>query len=202
MRHRLQRFHHQGRHLLSDDGEEASARAGDCARQPAPLHLSGGFRRRQPAASNRSLSGPRAFRPHLLQSGDAVGRWHRPDRGGYGLVHRGRRLRAGDVGPDHYRSQSGHDFSRWSAAGEGRDRRSRDRRRAGRRRGAYEEIRRRRLSCRERSPRTGAVPRDCGKSEYKEDYRHSVVRAERAKIRLRRARRHRAGRSQEAIRRA
>ena len=34
--------HHQGRHLLSDDGEEASARAGDRAREPAALHLSGG----------------------------------------------------------------------------------------------------------------------------------------------------------------
>ena len=36
-----QRRHHQGRHLLSDDGEEASARAGDRAREPAALHLSG-----------------------------------------------------------------------------------------------------------------------------------------------------------------
>ena len=98
MRHRLQRLHHQGRHLLSDDGEEASARAGDRAREPAALHLSGRFRRRQPAAPDRSVSRPRTFRPHLLQPGDAVGRGHSADRRGDGLVHGGRRLCAGDVG--------------------------------------------------------------------------------------------------------
>ena len=38
-----------------------------------------------------------AFRPHLLQPGHHVGRGHSADRGGDGLVHRGRRLRAGDV---------------------------------------------------------------------------------------------------------
>ena len=104
MRDRLQRFHHQGRHLLSDDGEEASPRAGSCAREPVAVHLSGRFRRRQPAAMDRCVSRPRAFRPHLLQSGDVVGRRHRPDRRGHGLVHRGRRLRTGDVGRDHHRA--------------------------------------------------------------------------------------------------
>ena len=52
-----------------DDGEEASARAGDRAAEPAALHLSGRFRRRQPAEPGRGLSRPRAFRPHLLQPG-------------------------------------------------------------------------------------------------------------------------------------
>ena len=74
MRHRVQRRHHQGRHLLSDDREEAPARAGDRAREPAALHLSGRLRRRQPAAMAGGVSRPRAFRPHLLQSGDAVRR--------------------------------------------------------------------------------------------------------------------------------
>ena len=80
MRDRLQRLHHQGRHLLPDDGEEASARAGDRAREPAALHLSGRFRRRQPAAPDGGVPRPRAFRPHLLQPGDAVGRRHPADR--------------------------------------------------------------------------------------------------------------------------
>ena len=40
---RVQRRDDQGRHLLSDDGEEASARAGDRAREPPALRLSRGF---------------------------------------------------------------------------------------------------------------------------------------------------------------
>ena len=169
MRHRLQRFHHQGRHLLSDDGEEAFARPGDRAREPAAVPLSGRFRRRQPAAPDRSVSRPRAFRPHLLQSGDAVGRRHCPDRGGDGLVHCWRSLRAGDVGRDHHRAQSGHDLPRRPAAGEGGDRRSRQRRRARRRRSAHQKIRRCRLHGRERPPRAGAVPPDRRRPEHQED---------------------------------
>ena len=71
VRDRLQRRHHQGRHLLSDDGEEAPARAGDRAREPAAVHLSGRQRRGQPAAAHGSVSRPRALRAHLLQPGDA-----------------------------------------------------------------------------------------------------------------------------------
>ena len=89
---RRQRSDHQGRRLLSDDGEEASARAGDRARKRAALRLSRRFRRRQSAASVRGVSRPRAFRPHLLQSGAHVGGRHRADRGRDGLLHRGRRL--------------------------------------------------------------------------------------------------------------
>ena len=50
VRDRLQRFDGQGRHLLSDDRQEAPSRAGSCAREPVTLHLSGRFRRRQSAA--------------------------------------------------------------------------------------------------------------------------------------------------------
>ena len=40
MRDCLQRRDHQGRHLLSADGEEASARAGNCDREPPAVPLS------------------------------------------------------------------------------------------------------------------------------------------------------------------
>ena len=122
---RLQRRHGEGRHLLSDDGEEASPRAGDRAREPAALHLSGRFRRRQPAASDRGVSRPRALRPHLLQPGKDVGGRHPADRLRHGLLHGGRRLCAGDVGRDGDREGAGDDLSRRPAAGEGRDRRDR-----------------------------------------------------------------------------
>ena len=97
---RLQRRDGEGRHLLSDDGEEASPRAGDRAREPAALHLPGRFRRGEPAAPDRGLSRPRAFRPHLLQPGEDVGGRHPADRLRDGLVHGGRGLCAGDVGRD------------------------------------------------------------------------------------------------------
>ena len=58
---------------------------------------------------------------------------HPADRGGDGLVHRRRRLRAGDVRRDRDRAQPGHDLPRRPAAGEGRDRRGRHRRGARRR---------------------------------------------------------------------
>ena len=96
VRDHLQRRHRQGRHVLSDDGEEASSRAGDRAREPPSVHLSGRLRRRQPAESGRRVSRPRPLRPHLLQPGAHVGARHPADRGRDGFVHRGRRLRARD----------------------------------------------------------------------------------------------------------
>ena len=66
---RRQRRHGEGRNLLSADGEEASARAGNRRAEPSALHLSGRFRRRLPAATGRGISRPRSFRAHLLQSG-------------------------------------------------------------------------------------------------------------------------------------
>ena len=125
MRHRRQRRHHQGRHLLSDDGEEASARAGHRAAEQSALRLHGRFRRRLPADAGRDLSRRAAFRPHLLQPGADVRAGHSADRDRDGLLHRRRRLCAGDVGREHHRAQPGHDLPRRPAAGEGRDRRGR-----------------------------------------------------------------------------
>ena len=76
--------------------------------------------------AGRDLSGRAAFRPHLLQSGADVGAGHSADRHRDGLLHRRRRLCAGDVGREHHRAQPGHDLPRRAAAGEGRDRRGGD----------------------------------------------------------------------------
>ena len=75
------------------------------------------------------------------------------DRRRDGLLHRRRRLRAGDVGREHHRAQSGHDLSRRAAAGEGGDRRGGERGGAGRRRRAQPAVRRDRLLCDRRQPR-------------------------------------------------
>ena len=58
-----------------------------------------------------------------------VGARHPADRRRDGLLHRGRRLCAGDVRREHHRAQPGHDLPRRPAAGEGRDRRGGDARR-------------------------------------------------------------------------
>jgi hypothetical protein len=187
MRHRLQRLDHQGRHLLPDDGEKASAGARDRARESAAVHLSRRLRRRQSAASDRRISRPRSFRPHFLQPGDHVGGRHSPDRGRHGVLHCRRRLCAGDVGRDHHRSQSRHDFSRWTAAGQSRHRRNRHCGRAGRRRRACEEIRRCRLLRRERSPCARAVPPDRRHAQCKKHGRRDTAQAKRAAIRCERA---------------
>ena len=52
---RRQRRDGEGRHLLSDDGEEAPAGAGDRAAEPAAVHLPRRQRRRLPAAARRRL---------------------------------------------------------------------------------------------------------------------------------------------------
>ncbi len=152
---RLQRRDHQGRHLLSDDGEEAPAGAGDRAREPAALPLPRRFRRREPAAPDRGLSRPRAFRPHLLQPGDALGRGHPADRLRDGLLHGGRRLCAGHVGRDDHRAEAGHDLPRRPAAGEGGDRRGRDGRGSRRRRRPCPAVGRRRPLRHRRHPCAG-----------------------------------------------
>ena len=81
---------------------------------------------------------------------------HRPDCRRDGLVHRGRRVRAGDVGRDGDRQRHGHDLPRRPAAGEGRYGRGGHRRRPGRRRRAHSPVRRRRLLRRRRRPRASA----------------------------------------------
>ena len=158
MHGRRQRRDGEGRHLLPDDGEEAPAGAGDRAAEPAALHLPGRFRRRLPAAPGRGLSRPRALRPHLLQPGQHERPGHRPDRRGDGLVHGGRRLRAGDERRDGHRQEPGHDLPRRAAAGEGGDRRGRERRGAGRRRRPHAPLGRRRPPRRRRPACAGDRP--------------------------------------------
>ena len=92
-------------------------------REPAAVRLPRGLGRRVPAAAGRGLPRPRALRPHLLQPGAHVGRADPADGGGHGLLHRRRRLRAGDVRRDDHRQGHRHDLPRRSAAREGRDRR-------------------------------------------------------------------------------
>ena len=65
---------------------------------------------------------------------------HSADRGRDGLVHRRRRLHAGDERRVDHREEPGHDLSRRPAAGEGRDRRGGERRRPGRRRRAHAAV--------------------------------------------------------------
>ncbi len=127
--------------------EETSARAGDRAAQPSALHLSGRFRRRLPADAGRDLPRPRAFRPDLLQPGQSVGARHPADRRGDGVLHRRRRLCAGDERRNGDRAQAGHHLPGRAAAGEGRDRRGGQCRGPGRRRCACTHLRRGRSLC-------------------------------------------------------
>ncbi len=179
MHDRGQRRHHQRRQLSSDDGEEASACAGDRAREPAALHLSGRLGRRQSADADRSIPRPRAFRPHLLQPGGSFEPAHSADRGGDGLLHRRRRLCAGDVGRDHHRQESGHHLPRRPAFGEGGNRRSGERRGPGRRRSACAQVGRRRSSGAGRPSRAVARAPHRRQSQQPEERRHSA-RARRA----------------------
>ena len=155
---RRQRRHGQGRDLLPDDRQEARARAADRARQPAAVRLSRRFRRRVPAASGRSLPGPRALRPHLLQSGPHVGRTHPADRRGHGLVHRGRRIRARHVRRNDHRQGHRDHLSGGPAARQGGHGRGSHRRGARRSRRAHAVLGGRRLSGRRRRPCARAVP--------------------------------------------
>ncbi len=76
------------------------------AAEPPAVHLPGRLGRRLPAQAGRGLPRPRPLRPHLLQPGQHVGAGHPADRGGDGLVHRRRRLRAGDERRDHHRART------------------------------------------------------------------------------------------------
>ncbi|CAA9367261.1 MAG: Methylcrotonyl-CoA carboxylase carboxyl transferase subunit, partial [uncultured Nocardioidaceae bacterium] len=150
-----QRRHRQGGHLLPVDGEEAPARPGGRPRQQAAVPLPRRLRRRLPAAAGRGLPRPRPLRTDLLQPGHHVRRGHRAGRRGHGLVHGGRRLRAGDVGRDGDRAGPGHDLPGRSAPGEGRDRRGRHRGGARRGRGPRPEVGGRRPPRRGRRARAG-----------------------------------------------
>ena len=138
-----------------DDRQEAPAGPGDRAGEPAALHLPGRLRRRLPAQAGRGLPGPRPLRPHLLQPGADVRGQDPADRRGAGLLHRRRRLRAGDERRDGDRAQPGHHLPGRPAAGEGGDRRDRHRRGTRRRRTARAHLRRHRPPGRERRARAG-----------------------------------------------
>ena len=103
MRRRGQRRDGQGRHVLPDDGQEASPCPGDRPREPPAVHLPGRQRRRVPAAPGRRVPRPRPLRADLLQPGPDVGGGHPAGRPGHGLVHRRRRLRPGDERRDRHR---------------------------------------------------------------------------------------------------
>ena len=162
VRDRRQRRDGQGRHLLPDDGQEAPAGAGDRAPERAAVHLPRGLRRRVPAAPGRGVPGPRALRADLLQPGDDERARHPADRGRDGLVHGGRRVRAGDERRVRDRPRAGHDLPRRPAAREGRDGGGGHRGGAGRRRPALAHVRRHRPSRRRRRPRAGDRPRHRG----------------------------------------
>ena len=144
MRHRRERRDREGRLVLPAHRQEAPARPGGRRAEPSSVPLPRRLRRRVPAAPGRGLPGPRALRPDLLQPGAHVGEGHPADRGRDGLVHRRRRLRAGDERRDRDRAGHGHDLHRRPAAREGGDRPGRDRRGARRRGRPHAPLRRRR----------------------------------------------------------
>ena len=121
----VQRRHGERRHLLPDDGEKAPARAGNRGAEQPALHLPGGFGRRQPAHQDEVFPDRDHFGRIFYNQANMSAAGHPADRGGDGLVHRRRRLCAGDVRRDRHRQGPGHDFPGRAAAGEGRHRRDR-----------------------------------------------------------------------------
>ncbi len=144
VRDRRQRRDGQGRLLLPAHREEAPAGAGGGRAEPPAVPVPRRLRRRVPAASGRGLSRPRALRAHLLQPGADVRAGDPADRGRDGLVHRRRRVRAGDERRDDHRPRHRHDLHRRPAAREGRHRPGRDGGGARRRRRAHAPLGRRR----------------------------------------------------------
>jgi 3-methylcrotonyl-CoA carboxylase beta subunit len=137
-------------------------RAQEVARENRlPCVLPRRLRRRVPAAAGRGVPGQGTLRPHLLQPGAAERGEHPADRRRHGFVHRGRRVRAGDVRRIDHRARARHDLPRRPAAGEGRHGRSRRCRIARRRRRAHQRLRRGRPFRRRRSRRAAdrAQPR-------------------------------------------
>ena len=120
-----------------------------------------------------------------------------------GLVHRGRRVRAGDERRGRDRPRPGHDLPRRPAAGEGRDRRGRDGRGPRRRRPARAHLRRHRPPRRRRRARaarsSAASSRPSARARPR---RGSVVPVEEPALRPGRAVRRRARRPAHPVRRA
>ena len=101
---------------------------------------------------------------------------HSADRRGDGLLHRRRRLRAGDERRDHHRERAGHDLPRRPAAGEGRDRRGGLGRGSRRRRRARPQIRRRRPHGGRRRARAVARAPHRRQPQHQEERRHPAAR--------------------------
>ena len=174
-----QRRHREGRHLLPAHGEEAPARAGDRAGEPAALRVPGGLRRRLPAPAGRGLPRPRPLRPHLLQRGAHERAGHPADQRGARLLHGGRRLRAGHERRGGDREGPRHHLPGRPAPREGGHRRGGDRGGAGRGRrataasAAWPTTTRSTTSTRSRSratswatsPRARSSPGTCGEPE-------------------------------------
>ena len=133
--------------------QEAPARAGDRARRTA-CPASTWSTPAAPSCRCRTRSSPTAS----TSAGSSttrppVGARDPADRRGDGLLHRRRRLRAGDERRDRDRPRPGHDLPRRPAAGEGGHRRGGQRRGARRRRRARPHLRRRRPPRRRRRAR-------------------------------------------------
>lgn len=202
MRHRVQRRHRQGRHVLPDDGQEAFARPGDRRAEPAAVRLPGRFGRRQPAAPGRSVPRPRSLRPHLLQPGGHVVAGHRADRGGDGIVHRRRRVRARHVRRIHHRARPGHHFPGRAAPGESGHGRGGQRRRPRRRRRAHAPVRRGRPPRCQRHARAAAGAQRRGPPEPRQAGCAGSGAGARTALRRQRTQRHHSGRHAQALRRA
>ena len=134
MRDRRERCDRQGRVVLPAHRQEAPARPGGRRAEPPPVHLPGRFGRRVPPAPGGGVPRPRRLRADLLQPGAHVGARHPADCRGDGVVHRGRRVRAGDERRDGDRPGHRHDLHRRPAARAGGDRPGGDGRGARRRR--------------------------------------------------------------------
>ena len=144
VRGRRERRDGEGRLVLPADGEEAPARPGGRRAEWAAVRLPRRLGRGVSAAAGRGVPRPRPFRADLLQPGADVGEGDPADRGRDGLVHRRRRLCAGDERRDGDRGRNGDDLHRRPAAREGSDRAGRDCGGAGRRRRPHPPVRRRR----------------------------------------------------------
>ncbi len=150
-RDRRQRRHRQRRHLLPAHRQEAPARAGRsrCENRLPCVYLvdsGGAFLPLQAEVFPDREHFGRIFFNQARMSAER----HPADRRGDGLVHRRRRLRAGDVRRNDHRQGHRHDLPRRPAAGEGRHRRRSHRRGARRRRRPHAPLRRRRLPRRRR----------------------------------------------------
>ena len=180
-------------------------RAQEIARaEPAALHLPGRLRRRQPAEPGRGVPRPRPLRPHLLQPGQHVSAQGIPQI----AVVMGSCTAGGAYVPamsdeiDH-RQEPGHDLPRRPAAGEGGDRRSRQRRGPRRRRRAHAPVGRGRPPGAERPARAGAGARGIvANLNRAQAAPTATARAARADVRRRRAVRRDPDRHAQALRRA